>query len=277
MIQENQKWIISTIMAALALIIPIALYMFSLTEKKLEYEVISQSEIIGKDISMDKIEIKIGEESVNCISISTFKIRNSGTEPILKSDFERPILIMFSEGTKIYTSKLKHKIPENLSLKYRENGNNLLIEPLLFNSGDEFEMEILSSSNSYPKIDTRIAGVKEMTTTYPDSRKVVKRSIFLFLIYILVFYYSKFFRSLLSRNINRRPSVVLHNAILSLTCCSSVVFLLKEVLIDIEVNKYLVLLPMMIPLILGVIYAKKEEEYDEENQQIVNADAPAEL
>lgn len=131
--QENYKWILSTALAILAVLVPIILYLLSLPEKSLDYEIVSRSELIGEEFPINDLELRIRGESANKVILYTFGITNSGSEPILKDDFERPISINFPDDTKIYLARLKKKQPENLTLKYEFNNNRLLIEPLLLN------------------------------------------------------------------------------------------------------------------------------------------------
>ncbi len=275
MLQENYKWILSTVIAILAVLVPIILYLLSLPEKSLDYEIVSSSELIGEEFPINDLELRIKGESVYKVILYTFRIGNSGSEPILKDDFERPISINLPDDTKIYLTRLKKKQPENLTLKYEFNNNKLLIEPLLLNSGEEFEMELFSSSNAYPAIDARIAGITKIKSKFPGSKQYFKHGITFVLSFFLMIFYSKHGRLAFSKsNYSSNLSIRFGNGILSLVCAFSSVLLLKSV-IDIENYKTLVFSLIVIPISLGILWAWKEQKYNKKMQPI--ADAPADF
>ena len=94
---SKYKWVVSTILAILALVVPIVIYMATLTEKTLTYEVKSKSELLGEQYSIDDLNITIKGEPVNEATIHTLNIKNTGSVPIRKNDFERAIFIKFKK------------------------------------------------------------------------------------------------------------------------------------------------------------------------------------
>lgn len=268
MFQENNKWIVSTIISAIAVLVPIILYVLSLPGKSLEYEILSRSKLIGKEFSMNDLEIKIKGESVNNVMLDTCRISNSGSKSILKDDFERSISINVPDDSKMYLARLKKKLPENLTLKYELNNNKLLIEPLLLNPKDEFEVELFSSSNVYPNINARIAGISKIKNIFPDSKQYIKRVIKFVLIFFLMVFYAKFFLLAFSKKVYlSNPLIRLSNFILSIVCCFSATILMND-LIDksfIENNMILTVSLMMIPFIFGFLWGGKEINYYKKN------------
>lgn len=274
MSQENLKWKLSTVISVLAVLVPIILYLLLLPGKSLEYEIVPKSELIGEEFPITDLELKIKGENVNRVMLYTLRVSNSGSEPILKDDFERPISINVPDDTKIYMARLKKRRPENLTLKYELNNNKLLIEPLLLNSDEEFQIDLFSSSNVYPSIDARIAGISKIKNKLPDSKQDIERGIKFVLTFFLLTFYSKagllaaFPKNIYSSNL----SIRLDNGILSLVCLFSSVFILKSV-IDIENIKLLVVSLISIPILLGTLWARKEQKYNKKMQPIANATA----
>jgi hypothetical protein len=203
----------------------------------------------------------------------TFRIRNSGSVPIKKDDFERPISINVPDDTKIYLARLKKKLPENLTLKYEINNNKLLIEPLLLNSDEEFEMELFSSSNAYPTIDVRIVGISKIKEKFAVFEQSTVRSIMLVLSFLLMIIYSKSaFLALLKGVYSSNLLIRLGHGILSLVCgISSILFL--TIVIDIAKNKILCFSLSLIPILLGLLWALKEEKYNKTVQPVADASA----
>jgi hypothetical protein len=268
MFQENPKLKLSTVLKVLAVLVPIIIYLLSLNEKSLEYMIVSRSELIGEELSIKDLELKIKGESVNKLMLYTFRIRNSGSVPIKKDDFERPISINVPDDTKIYLARLKKKLPENLTLKYEINNNKLLIEPLLLNSDEEFEMELFSSSNAYPTIDVRIVGISKIKEKFAVLEQSTVRSIMLVLSFLLMIIYSKSaFLALLKGVYSSNLLIRLGHGILSLVCgISSILFL--TIVIDISNNKILFFSLSLIPVLLGLLWALKEEKYNKTMQPI---------
>jgi len=273
MFQENPKLKLSTVLKVLAVLVPIIIYLLSLNEKSLEYVIVSRSELIGEELSIKDLELKIKGESVNKLMLYTFRIRNSGSVPIKKDDFERPISINVPDDTKIYLARLKKKLPENLTLKYEINNNKLLIEPLLLNSDEEFEMELFSSSNAYPTIDVRIVGISKIKEKFAVFEQSTVRSIMLVLSFLLMIIYSKSaFLALLKGVYSSNLLIRLGHGILSLVCgISSILFL--TIVIDIAKNKILCFSLSLIPILLGLLWALKEEKYNKTVQPVADASA----
>ena len=254
---------------------PIILYLLSLSGKSLEYEIVSRSELIGEQFSIKNLELKINGESVNKVILYVFRLSNSGSKPILKDDFERPISIHVPDDQKIYLVRLKKKFPENLTFNFELKNNKLLIAPLLLNSEDKFEMELYSSSDEYPQIDARIAGIAKLENKFPDSKRQIKRGIIFVLWFFLVIFYSKSLPlAILKSTYSSNLLIPLGHGMLSLVCGVSSILLLSSV-IDIENNKILIFFLTGIPVTLGMIWAFMEHEYNKKMKPI--ADAPADF
>ena len=171
----------------------------------------------------------------------------------------------------IYLARLKKKFPENLTPKYEINNNKLLIEPLLLNSDEEFEMELFSSSNAYPTIDARIVGISRIKkkVPVPDSEQYNEHIVKLVLCYLLLVFYSKSgllvfaTRSIYSSNV----SIRLGHGILWFVCILSF-YLFGRSIADSINNRILFLCVSLSAVILGFLWALKEEKYNKTMQPI---------
>ena len=269
---DSRKRIISTGLAILALIVPIAIFL-STPKKSLEYKITSQSELVSEKTSVEGLEIKIKGETIDNISIYGLKVTNSGSAPILANDFEKPISIYVEENAKIYAVKIKQLHPENLSLSHIIKDDFLIVDPLLLNPGDEFEMDLYSSSSKYPKIDTRIAGIVKVNSVFPEYKTIIESRISLVLIFLLLVYYGKAGKYLISTdNYNRKLSIRISNILLALTCSFSSIFLATNkfhlIIRAYLENKPLFFLLMSIPVFLGWYWAKYEIKYNKKLHNI---------
>jgi hypothetical protein len=256
---EKYKWVTSIALPLLGVVIPVALYFNSIPERSLVFEVVSKTDLVGSLEGIDELEITIKDKPVKEAALYLVKLKNTGTEPITVSDFEKPIKLKL-EG-EIFSAKTKVKIPNNLSLEYSIEGENVIIKPFLFNSNEEFSLEILSSSKIYPIVDSRIAGIAGIKERYPsENQDILKLVLTLSLSFILMVFYSKSFGLLFERNNPSRLSEKISHYTLIITCGFSSLLLVKTV-IDLEAYKWIVFASMLVPMSLGLYLAKFELRY----------------
>lgn len=258
---EKHKWLISTVLAVLALLVPIIIFLFSTSKKAFDFEIRSRMEITEDSISVDGLKITINEEVVENIYVYAVKISNSGSEPILKGDFEKPLSIYVSEDSSIYSAKKKRTYPENLSLDFKVKNNRLIILPMLLNPSDEYEIDLYSSSSEYPKVDARIAGISRVNSTCPDSKKLLKKITTAVLSFLLMIFYAKYLRLAIPvRTYNRRVPYIFNNAVLGLTCGYASIQLFKNQfgLVD----KIIIIALSLIPVTIGIYCAYRERKYN---------------
>ncbi|QTH64990.1 hypothetical protein J1N51_05955 [Psychrosphaera ytuae] len=244
---EKNKWIISLALAFLSLVIPIVLYFASIPERSIIFEVVSKTDLVGSLGGIDGLEIKIKDKQIKEASLYLVKLKNTGTEPIMAGDFEKPMLIKLD--SEIFSVKAKDKSPENLTLEYLIKGESILVEPFLFNSDEEFSLEIVSSSKTYPTVDSRIAGISSIKENYPSKSSIKKITISLILSFVLLVFYSKSFSLFIKRK-NQKIS----NFTLGITCAFSSVILTKEV-VEIEAYNWYFFALILIPIYLGTNWA----------------------
>jgi len=256
---DKNKWMISTVVAVLGVIIPIALYIASLPDRALSYHVASKTDLVSQIEEIDSIEIRIKGVPIDSAYLYSLKLNNSGTEPIMARDFEKPLLVKFDE--KVFSVKVKEKSPKNLMIKYGVFDNEVSIAPFLFNVDEAFVLEILSASNNYPIIDSRIAGISTVDERYPSEESNIKRVLSLFLSVILIIYYSKSgYNAFAKEGFLSLPLVRIGNAVLSITCAISSFFFLN-VAVNIERYRFIIYAALTIPIIIGVYLARKEQRY----------------
>jgi len=250
---------LSIFLMLMGIIVPVALYFFTLPGKTLSYQVISKSALIGSHDSIENIEIKIKGEVVDSAVIYLLKIKNSGTEPIKPKDFERPIVIKFAEKARIFNAQVKNKLPENISTSLKVSGNKLSIAPLLLNPNDEFIVEVLSASRKYPVFDSRIAGVQITEQILPKETARLNRILLTVGFLLLIFYGRSFWVA-----VEKDTQILVRgiNIVLGLTCVFSAIILTDDIITieSIKHNIWLVLLLGGIAVGVGGFLAKKEKK-----------------
>jgi hypothetical protein len=173
------------------------------------------------------------------------------------------MLITFDN--EIFSVKAMEKTPENLTLEYLIEDESIMVKPFLFNSDEEFLLEIVSSSKSFPTVDSRIAGISSIKESFPSENPILKVAITLTLSFVLLVFYSKSFWLLLKRK-NQKAS----NTILLVTCSFSSILLVKSV-IDIETYKWYLFASIVVPITLGIYWARLESGYNKPIQPTADA------
>jgi hypothetical protein len=257
---ENNKWVITTVLSIIAIIIPITIYMISQPNHSLTYEIISKSELVG-DNSIQGLEIKIKGKLIKSANIYSIVIANNGSQPIRKVDFEKELSINFDNN--IYSVKIINKTPENLSIRHEIVGNSIEISPFLFNQGDKFGVEIISSSSINPVIDARIAMIKTIEIVSPDDKEGLKRVFIFSICFLWMISYGRLFMNStsLSTGFSSITIIKVSDFVLaiSLLVASSV---LMKTIIDFDHNRVFIYSGGIIAACIGLYISKREREYN---------------
>lgn len=183
MLQKKRRRMFSALFAIAVLLLPIALYLYSLQDKTLTSQIISHSRLAGNDVPAEELVILHNQVPVRELSLHSLKIENSGYTPILPDDFERPLSISVNDTSTLYSGRVKSTRPADLSIVSKITGNTLVIEPLKLDPGDYFEVDLYSSSDVAPTTNTGIAGSYQMVQAVSESNtrtKYFSRSSLLF-------------------------------------------------------------------------------------------------
>ncbi len=266
---EKKKWIASVLLGVLALIVPVVLYVISLPVNSLMYEVVSKSDLIDASALDKDIEIKVEGEVVSQASIYSIIIKNDGTEPITAKDFEREIYIFHEDGSKVFSAQILNKKPSNIEISFSIESNIVSINPFLFNPGEEFELELLSSSKEYPSIDYRIAGLTEINQNLPHEKSTQKKIIVIILCFMLALFYMRSAWFLTKGRVfpSNKLSIIT-NIALSVTCVFTTAFLLvghEGMIMDIKGSPVFYIVLNSIAFLVGLLSAIMETKYNKSN------------
>lgn len=166
-IRDNIWQCVEVIFGAVTIIVTIIIYLRQRKQKKITYEAILRSDLVNvEDEVISKIQILYDKKSIDNIFLFIVKIINSGTVPIVRSDFETPINIEFAEKGKVLEADVINVSPKNLAVDIKNSKSGVSIQPLLLNPGDSITVKILLTNYTDAVISGRIAGVRE--TLDPD-------------------------------------------------------------------------------------------------------------
>lgn len=152
-------------------IVPIGIFLLSplwtanfKDSKNIEYSILSESKIAGKETQFkDWPDIKILYQDLEEASFIKIHIKNTGSLPITKEDFHKPLTITFDENSNVAGFRKITSYPKELELNSTTGTNSISINPLLLNSGDEFLVELFVQGKATIKsITARITGVNDL-------------------------------------------------------------------------------------------------------------------
>ncbi len=148
--------------------------------KELTYSIISTTPLlrIGEEIR-GKVTVLLDERPVQSISLILVRIRNSGRQPIISTDYERPISLGFGEIAQILSVDISQKSPKNLRIPFHIEGERIEFEKVLINPRDSFIVKVLIGEFSPPvTADWRIAGVEEVKEVDPETQNTLRSTLF---------------------------------------------------------------------------------------------------
>lgn len=186
----SNKWL-TLIITVFSIFIPVVLYFISVTDKSLSYKVISNSSLASYSEGIDEIKIWFDSQEVKNISLMNLRVFNSGSESIRASDFEGPMTIDFGPEAKLLRINIKNQIPDNLPVNFTIDENQLIIDPLLMNAEDSFDIEVLITDEFLPEVNARIAGVKDISEIMNKHNYSARNYLSLFCAFCLVIFYGR--------------------------------------------------------------------------------------
>ncbi len=165
MIRDPMWTFVGVAIALVAILTTIVLALGQRKKKRLSYEIVSNTELlgIGEEIR-GKVKILYEENEVKNVHLLTVRFVNSGNEPIGTTDYERPVRMMVNDEATILTHEIVDQDPSNLSAEATAEGNMFSIKPLLLNPKDAFSIKtLISDLDGSPRIDGRVKGVKAIS------------------------------------------------------------------------------------------------------------------
>ena len=155
---------IGALLAVLAIIISIILFLIQRRKKILAYEIISRTPVLSafEEIS-GKLQILFEGESVRKVHLLVIKLSNIGNVPVTSADYEREIEFRFTDCDKILSAEISKTNPPNLTVEIQTNEKEIILQPLLLNPGDSLTIKTLISNFNHIAVQGRVTGVKSIS------------------------------------------------------------------------------------------------------------------
>jgi hypothetical protein len=157
-------------------------------KKSLSYEILTDTELISvHKEAKERVEILFDGKPAKNVSLLVVRIINNGNVPITSSDFEIPLSLNFEEKVNILSAEVNKSSEKSLKPVISLSANKIILEPILLNSKDSFEIKILINNYDNPfEIESRIIGVKEIRE-YEEVSSILLMPAIIYLIIGLIF------------------------------------------------------------------------------------------
>lgn len=155
---------VGAVLAVAALFASFLTYQLQRSRRGVTYEVISRTNLLTVREELEgKLQVLYEGEPAKSLTLIVLKVWNSGNQPILSADFERPISFCTGKASRLLTAAVTQLEPPELVADFAVSENILVVKPSLLNSGDAVTFKLLvrdAGSSLCP--DARIVGVKSV-------------------------------------------------------------------------------------------------------------------
>jgi len=182
---RNQKimvvlTVLSVIIATIPLVVSLASFLREEESRSLDLISLSDSQVVRQDDSVsERIEVFFDDAIVPDLWVGTYRLENTGTEPITRSDFDQPIYLSLSHGRLLGLALNSDSSSKQLNAEIALGEDQVVsISEALFNPGQHLVFSIFATTALTDNVfvDANIAGVESVNiTTAPvgDSDQVV--------------------------------------------------------------------------------------------------------
>jgi len=165
-ILKDPVWqFIGVVVAVIALIATVIIYLIDRPVKRLQVQILSNSPLISvnTDIS-SQIQILYKDKPVQTLSLILLRFENVGNEPITEADYSEPIRILLSPKSEVGEVTIQETRPAGIDLDPRViTANQIEIAKVLLNPGDQAVIKVLALNNDGTlDVEARIAGISNV-------------------------------------------------------------------------------------------------------------------
>jgi hypothetical protein len=161
----------ATLLALATIVLTLYLYRRGRSRKSLTFSQKATQLVSIHDEARGKIAINYEGEYVEQVFLIEVHLKNSGNEPVLPSDFLRPLTLELGKATAM-TVDLARAKPSGLSPIFEIEDHRVRLSPLLLNPGDELSFKVLLRDyEREPRLSYRIVGVSKLV----DERELEQR------------------------------------------------------------------------------------------------------
>ncbi|MCC4785847.1 hypothetical protein LMH77_23315 [Vibrio lentus] len=181
------------VLAFLGVIIPIGIAAVESSKSDLTIEWVSTDNLVSETGKGSELKVFFDRTLIEDPKLLKLQIKNTGNEPIKKSDFDTPLQLEFDSGVSLLKASISSTIPHSIPAKVSLDSNILELEPLLLNEDDTLNISVIISGEiEHIAVLGRIANIQNLELIKRDSNEVTMyregvmlvTSIFTFVIYL---------------------------------------------------------------------------------------------
>lgn len=159
------KYLLATVLAIVGLAIPVYLWQSDLQAHDLSARLVSSSSLQPfANAKIYDVKVTLNDVQLANPHFTTFELINSGSKPILSSDFESPIELLGTDGLEFVSARVDYTDPKDIPVKISVDSKHVSIAPFLFNPKDKVVFSVITSgADPVISMKARIAGIREIT------------------------------------------------------------------------------------------------------------------
>ncbi|UVM33414.1 hypothetical protein [Pseudomonas sp. B21-019] len=209
------KFIVGSLLTIGGLAIPVYLWQVDLSSHSLSLKLVSSSALQpASSNQFQDLQITLNGARISSPYISSFEMINTGSKPILSSDFESPIEVLGDGNVQLISAQVTGTDPKGIPVKLSIESNRMVIAPFLSNPNDVISFSVITGDEPpIFKVKARIAGIRELALEDSSVKKgrASKLVICSFFAIIGLFLYLRFAHAavLLRRVTIHRPTCVM--------------------------------------------------------------------
>ena len=161
------KFVLTIAITIAGVAVPVWIWQLDLSSKALTLTVKSFAELQPQGVAeLDGVQVVVDGKPLLTPFVSVLEISNSGSKPVVASDFEGPIRVSASVPSLIAKVRQTSSTPTSLSPTLTLQDGAVMLQPLLLNPGDVVRFTLVTA-NGKPKYSARgrIAGVSEISVS----------------------------------------------------------------------------------------------------------------
>lgn len=134
------------------------------SRKEIAYEIVSNTSVISINAELKgRAQIIYNGKPVSDARLVILRIWNAGNLAIASNEYDVPITLSFGKDAEILDFEVLEASPHNLQVSFKQDGQDLVLEPVLLNGQDSIKLKILLTQfNSNISVNARIVGVKQI-------------------------------------------------------------------------------------------------------------------
>lgn len=113
--------------------------------------------------NIQNLQISLNGQNVESPYISTIELSNTGSKPILNSDFDGALQIQMANEAKLLSAEITSTTPKNIPVRVATSENKTAISPFLSNPKDSITIATITSGPRPAfEVRARIVGINEV-------------------------------------------------------------------------------------------------------------------